>query len=162
METCTNTCEHLLSHKGCPPLNGLDRNIQPSGISSWQRKKISLVTISHNLAKKFLKKFKDVLSHHQIIGENMCNLNLNSYWSVRCCMLNNRWTLLMDDLGSPGLKKKLFFIFRKQICLLGHFLWFLVPFLKFSFKFGYIPLQIFYNNCMFTCKVTLVLCVLDQ
>lgn len=104
------------------------------------------------------------MSHYQIIGENMCNLNLNSYWSVRCCMLNNRCTLtlLMDDLGSPGLKKKPFFIFRKQICLLGHFLWFLVPFLKFNFKFGYIPLQIFYNNCMFTCKVTLVFCVLDQ
>ena len=103
------------------------------------------------------------MSHYQIIRENMCNLNLNSYWSVRCCMLNNRCTLtlLMDDLGSPGLKKKPFFIFRKQICLLGHFLWFLVPFLKFNFKFGYIPLQIFYNNCMFTCKVTLVFCVLE-
>ena len=51
METCTNTSEHLLSHKWCPPLNRLARNIQPSGISSWQRKKISLVTISHKLAK---------------------------------------------------------------------------------------------------------------
>ena len=79
-------------------------------------------------------------------------------------MLNNKCTLtlLVDYLGSPGLKKKPFFIFRKQICLLGHLLKFLVTFLNLNFKFGYIPLQIFYNNCIFTCKVTLAFCVLDQ